>query len=152
VNNQEMVSINPVLVIGQVIPNHNKYAGNVDLGTSNLQIKQLVTGETKTIQKKLQGFVDVKDVARAHVRAMQVPHANGNRYLCCSETLSWAQVCHLLKKMYPQHPIPQVTDQETDHHYVFSNQKIRDHLGIEFISTEQSLRETITSFIRMGII
>jgi nucleoside-diphosphate-sugar epimerase len=92
VNNQEMVSINPVLVIGQVIPDHNKYAGNVDLGTSNLQIKQLVTGETKTIQKKLQGFVDVKDVARAHVRAMQVPHANGNRYLCCSEITSFIRM------------------------------------------------------------
>ncbi len=152
--NQQMVAINPVLVLGQVVPDQvANISQQIDLGTSNLQIKQLLTGEVRTIQKKLQGFVNVKDVADAHFEAMVRPQANGNRYLCCAETLSWAKICEMLRRMYPEYKIPEpgLTD-EVDHDYVFSNEEIRKDLGVNFMNTEQTLRETIESFKKLKIL
>ena len=48
------------------------------------------------------GFVDVADVARAHVLAARVPHAGGQRYMCSGETTTWLDVVSRMHELYPR--------------------------------------------------
>jgi dihydroflavonol-4-reductase len=50
-------------------------------------------------------FVDVKDVARMHVLALQVPEAAGHRFLatCDHETMNTAQLCNIAQRLLPQY-------------------------------------------------
>ena len=51
------------------------------------------------------GFVDVRDVARAHLLAMENPEASG-RYILWNETLTMRQTGDLVRKHFPQYPVP----------------------------------------------
>ena len=50
------------------------------------------------------GFVDVADVARAHIVGMENVAAGGSRYLCCAPAMLWADVAALLHEVCPSNP------------------------------------------------
>ena len=50
------------------------------------------------------GFVDVADVARAHIVGMENVAAGGSRYLCCAPAMLWADVAALLHEVCPSYP------------------------------------------------
>src|SRR5439155_222332 len=73
----DLVVINPFLVVGpSIVPG---------LNTSNQIFVDLLNGTYPGIVNLTWGFVDVRDVADAHVRAMETPSARG-RYICAGET------------------------------------------------------------------
>src|SRR5262245_4443792 len=85
----DLVAINPFLVIGpSVVPG---------LNTSNRIFVDLLKGTYPGIVSLTWGFVDVRDVADAHIRAMETPSARG-RYICAGETASMRVVVDLLRK------------------------------------------------------
>jgi dihydroflavonol-4-reductase len=69
----ELVVINPFMVIGPELSN--------EVNTSNQMFVDMANGTYPAIMALEWGFVDVRDVAEAHVRAMTEPGAQG-RYLC----------------------------------------------------------------------
>lgn len=83
----DLVVVNPFLVIGPSIA--------PTLNPSNQLFVDLLTGTYPGIMNLTWGFVDVRDVARAHVLAMTTPSASG-RYLCAGETISMRAVVELL--------------------------------------------------------
>ncbi|MDX2090695.1 MAG: aldehyde reductase [Kofleriaceae bacterium] len=83
----DLVVINPFLVIGpSLMPAIN---------TSNQVFIDLLSGTYPGIMNLTWGFVDVRDVADAHVRALENPRARG-RYLTAGETISMRDVVKLL--------------------------------------------------------
>ena len=50
-------------------------------------------------------MVDVRDVARSHVLALENDAAEG-RYLVCNETKTMGEVCDILKSNFPSKTIP----------------------------------------------
>jgi len=50
-------------------------------------------------------FVDVRDVARAHILLMETEDAKG-RHLCTNTAITMTEVAKLLKENYPDYPIP----------------------------------------------
>lgn len=83
----DLVVINPFLVIG---PSYSP-----GINTSNQLFIDLLQGTYPGIMNLTWGFVDVRDVALAHVMAMETPAAKG-RYLCAAETISMREVVALL--------------------------------------------------------
>jgi dihydroflavonol-4-reductase len=84
----DLVAINPFLVIGpSLVP---------ALNTSNRIFVDLLNGAYPGIVSLTWGFVDVRDVAEAHVRAMETPSARG-RYICAGDTASMRTVVDLLE-------------------------------------------------------
>jgi len=99
----ELVVINPFVVIGpeMVVP-----AKEEELNTSNKIIADIFNGIFPGILSLAWGMVDVRDVARAHVLAMENPDAEG-RYLCCA--CVWPMkdvVTHLAKKYNHDYSLP----------------------------------------------
>jgi dihydroflavonol-4-reductase len=79
----DLVVINPFMVIGPSI--------GPGLNTSNQLFVDLLKGTYPGIMNLTWGFVDVRDVAYAHLRALEVPAASG-RYLTAGETIAMREV------------------------------------------------------------
>ncbi len=85
----DLVVINPFLVIGpSLMPAIN---------TSNQLFVDLLKGTYPGVMNLTWGFVDVRDVADAHVRALESPKASG-RYIAAGETIAMRDVVDLLDK------------------------------------------------------
>lgn len=85
----DLVAINPFLVIGPSL--------GPAINTSNQLFVDLLKGTYPGIMNLTWGFVDVRDVAEAHVRALENPAAKG-RYLTAGESISMRSVVELLEK------------------------------------------------------
>ena len=84
----ELVTMNPVFVLGPSL-----------LGTDNASneiVAKLLRREVPGVPHLQLGLVDVRDVAIAHVLAMTVPEAAGERFILYSETRRMQEVAEVL--------------------------------------------------------
>jgi dihydroflavonol-4-reductase len=164
----DLVSVNPFLVIGpSLVPG---------LNTSNRILVDLLNGTYPGIVSLTWGLVDVRDVADAHVRAMETPSAGG-RYICAGETASMRFVVDLLKahgwgdgRKLPTMGLdnaignavvrlasylqPKGVGSYLRTHIGrvprYDTSKIQRDLGMRFRPLEQSILETMDDLIRWG--
>jgi dihydroflavonol-4-reductase len=87
----ELSVVNPLAVIGPVLgPDYSPSLG---------LIQRMLAGSMPFCPKFSVGFVDVRDVADLHVRAMTNPAANGQRFLAISgRALSVRELALIMKK------------------------------------------------------
>lgn len=163
----DLVVINPFLVAG---PSMTKA-----LNPSNSALAGIFNGTYPGIVGLTWGIVDVRDVADAHVKAMDAPTANG-RYLCVAGTMSMRQVVDLLKKNgYAGYRLPsRGLDNAIGNAIVtlgsyfqpagvgqylrthigrvprFDNSKIQRDLGLRFRPLSQTVLDTAADLIRWG--
>ncbi len=78
----ELAVVNPVAILGPVL--------GADLSTSIAFIERMLKGDMPGIPRLAFGFVDVRDVADLHVKAMTDPAAKGERFLAISGDALWA--------------------------------------------------------------
>ncbi|TPX30951.1 hypothetical protein SmJEL517_g05623 [Synchytrium microbalum] len=127
----KLTVINPVWIIGPSISN--------TVNTTTGLILEMLKGGP--IQPSWMGFVDVRDVARAHIIALENPATAGQRYICCGTVKSFPEVATILSKMYPKEP---VVAQNGEFPPVprINTAKIEKEMDFSFIPFEQTLRET----------
>jgi dihydroflavonol-4-reductase len=90
-NGLELAAINPVTVMGPVL--------GPDYSHSLYLIKNLLTGKMPGCPKINTGFVDVRDVADLHLRAMENPAAKGERFIATAGESIWlVEVAKILKE------------------------------------------------------
>lgn len=85
----ELAVINPALVIGPSLSG--------DLGESNKAIAMVATGKMPVAVPLQFGYVDVRDVATAHVLAMQNSNSNGERFALAEKDLWYKDVAKVLR-------------------------------------------------------
>ena len=78
----ELATINPSVVLGPIL--------DEDYGTSGEVVRKLMRKEYPGCPNLGFSFVDVRDVAAAHLAAMTVPEAAGERF-ACSTQFAWVQ-------------------------------------------------------------
>ena len=89
----ELVTINPSAVLGPVMG--GDFSASVEILT------QLMSGKLPAAPRVGFVIVDVRDVAAAHVLAMTVPEAAGQRFLTGDRFLWFTQVADILRKEFP---------------------------------------------------
>lgn len=162
----DLMVINPFIVIGPAL--------NPGLNTSNKIFADLLSGAYPGIMKLNWGFVDVRDVAKAHVLAMKTK-ANG-RYLCANQAMTMKEVVDLLKTNgYEKYKLPSmnmansigtvlvkilsyVQPQGTGSYLRshigktmrFDNSKIRREMNMSFIPLQKTILETVEDLIKWG--
>jgi len=164
----DLVVINPYMVIGPSFTDA--------LNPSNQIFVDVLNGVYPGIMGVEWGFVDVRDVAHAHVLAMETPGAGG-RNLCVNQSLPMRQVVEFLRKQgYAEgYKLPKldlscsigdfavkmssylqpkgIGDYLRTHvgkvlHYDCS--KIKRELGLSFRPIEQTLTDTLADLERWG--
>ncbi|XP_018839732.1 cinnamoyl-CoA reductase 1-like [Juglans regia] len=135
-NGLDMVAINPSMVIGPLL--------QPTLNTSAAAILNLVNG-AQVFPNLSFGWINVKDVANAHVQAYEIPSASG-RYCLVERVAHYSEVVRILRELYPSLQLPEkcADDKPFVPTYQVSKEKARS-LGIEFIPLDVSLKETVDS-------
>jgi len=164
----DLVAINPFLVIGpSLVPS---------LNTSHVSLSGLTNGRVPVILAIPWAFVDVRDVARAHVLAMESPAASG-RYLVAAGTRTMRQVLNLLRangwdqryrfpRLGMDHGVGvALTRFAANFQHAgtrsylkthlggqmrFDNTRARDELGLVFRDVNQTILETMEDLDRWG--
>ncbi|MEQ8231713.1 MAG: NAD-dependent epimerase/dehydratase family protein [Gammaproteobacteria bacterium] len=163
----DLVAINPFIVVGPSL------SGTIS--ESNKLLVDLMNGAYPAVMALTWGFVDVRDVAAAHVRALTAPAANG-RYLCVAGNRSMREVVALLRASgYAHTRLPRRgLDSALGNHLArlaaFTQPRgvasyLRTHLGrvprydcakimrdldLAFRDVDQSLLETAADLVRHG--
>ncbi|XP_006365623.1 cinnamoyl-CoA reductase 1-like isoform X1 [Solanum tuberosum] len=132
----DMVTINPAMVIGSLL--------QPTLNTSAAAILQLLNG-SETYPNSTLGWVNVKDVALAHILAFENPSANG-RYLMVESVAHYSEIVKILRELYPTMKLPEkcADDKPFTPMYQVNIERAKK-LGIEFIPLAESLKETAES-------
>jgi dihydroflavonol-4-reductase len=163
----DLVVINPFLVLGPSL--------GPSLSTSCETIRDLMAGVYPAIMDINWGIVDVRDVASAHILAMEKAEASG-RYLCSGDALHMREIVELLKtSRCKKHSLPRIdltgktgsaiikglsmTKPKNIGKYIrthvgrtlcYDNSKIRRELGISFIPAKTSVIETVEDLMKWG--
>jgi dihydroflavonol-4-reductase len=164
--NFDLVVINPFIVIGPSI--------GPTVSESNQMFLDLLNGTYPGIMNLTWGFVDVRDVAKAHILALQ-PNAKG-RYLCASDTLPMREVVEIMTKNgFDKYKLPKLgMDCAVGDYAVklssymqpkgigsylrthigrvpkYDNSKIQSELGLVFSDVRNTILETLADLGKQG--
>jgi len=101
----EVVVVNPAYVWGPIIAGEH-------LNQSISVLKNAVTGGQLHLPPQAQfGFVDVRDVSRAHVVAVEAAEAKGQRLLCVTRTVTFSELLIAVKRLFPKYPNTAVSEE-----------------------------------------
>jgi len=161
----ELVVINPGIVLGPVLGH--------EIGTSVAVVRNLLKGNYPALPKFAVPVVDVRDVADAHVQALSVAAAAGERFLIAGEALSLADITAILRRRFPEHAgrLPRfvlpnwlaglaapfdaglrLIVRELGHDPRISNEKARRVLGWQPRSAEEAVVASANSLISAGLV
>ncbi|MQL72423.1 hypothetical protein Taro_004726 [Colocasia esculenta] len=137
-NGINMVTINPAMVIGPLL--------QPTLNTSAAAILNLING-APTFPNTTFGWVNVRDVAIAHILAFEVPSASG-RYCLVERVAHYSEIVDAIRKLYPDLQLPEkcADDEPFVPVYQMSKEKATS-LGVNYTPLEVSLKETIESLV-----
>jgi nucleoside-diphosphate-sugar epimerase len=139
-----LVSINPVLVTGEMLH------GDFSLNTSSDMIRQVVDGTLQSTTSACFGFVDVKDVAKAHILASENESCVGNRYIISECQMKYCELPNVLRKLYPNLPITEKVSEQKFPEYKIDNSKSIEELGLIYTPLEDYLKETVETLLKFG--
>lgn len=93
--NWKLITINPGFILGPSITTRND-------STSIKFMIDMLNGKFKTgVPDIYFALVDVRDVAKSHIAALENDDANG-RYICCHETLNVLEIAQHLRELVPE--------------------------------------------------
>lgn len=103
-------------------------------------------------------WVDVRDVALAHVNALEIPQAGGNRFFLINGYHTNKAIAHVIAGISPElkGKLPEDIDGQEDdfpaegRRYTFDNDLSKKTLGIQYTSLETSVRDTVESLLALG--
>ena len=162
----ELTVINPVFVYGPI------YAP-VHARSSPAIVKTLLRGQYPGCPRLHFPMVDVRDVAVAHVEALERPAASGRRYLLHHQGRWMQEIARILKTHFPDYSISTwrmpdpivyaaiLIDRRLTFGYLrhslgraieIDNRRATEELGLEYTPIEQTLADTGRSLIDFGLV
>jgi nucleoside-diphosphate-sugar epimerase len=158
--------MNPAFVMGPML--------SADSDSESIQfMKDMLGGKYRTGGADLYfGFVDVRDVARAHRLALENDHAEG-RYILCSCTMGFMDVAAIIRNRYgkkfklPLMKTPafmlygvgwifgltyKFITRNIGHPIQISNRKSIENLGMTYIPFNKTIEDMVEQMLAMKII
>ena len=93
-NKFDLVVVNPGLVIGPLLGRNSRDS------TSTASVLKILNNELPALVNVGFSFVDVRDVAAAHIAAMEVPEAVGNRHILYGSSMWMKEVADVIAKEF----------------------------------------------------
>jgi nucleoside-diphosphate-sugar epimerase len=92
---ERLAVINPAAMLGPLLDD--------DAGTSAALVLRMLQGGMPMAPNIILEYVDVRDVAAAHVAALTHPEAGGRRHIVTDSSLSLMEVADILRKAFPDY-------------------------------------------------
>ncbi|KAK2796497.1 hypothetical protein FQN50_009542 [Emmonsiellopsis sp. PD_5] len=144
-------TINPPVVIGPVV---HYLASLSTINTSNERIRDLITGaaRSKCPPTGMHFWVDVRDLALAHVLAAEVPEAAGKRFFVTAGKFSNREMAEVIAREFPElkGKVPEGEEALKSGDYPeggvwgYDNSRSKNVLGLEY----RPLRETVVDAVK----
>lgn len=149
--NFDLAVINCTLTFGPI----QRRLPNLDaMNTSNHRVRDMVQGKLSAglpPTAPVFTWVDVRNVALAHVRALTVPEAGGKRFYVVGGHFSNKRIADIIRETRPdlasELPPGGVLDDFPDDVYQFDNSRSRTVLRIEYTSLKTSIVDTVDSIL-----
>ena len=149
----DLVTICPPMVYGPVVHHLSSLAA---LNTSNRRILDFIQGKYREAGVPRTGtlmFVDVRDLATAHVKAVEVDAAGGQRFFATNGHYSNKTLVDAIRetnpKLAPRLPVDML-DELVGKSYTFNDSKIRQVLGMKFRPLQDCVDATVASLLELG--
>ena len=133
-----------------------------NMNTSNQRILSAAQGKFKDEipPSGVHLWVDVRDVAEAHVAAFEKPDAANKRFFVTAGYFSNKELCQIIKKNFPEFKdLPSDDTPGGDYPegtpekglYGYNNKRSIDVLGLKYKTFEQSIVDSVKSFQKKGL-
>jgi nucleoside-diphosphate-sugar epimerase len=122
-------------------------------GVGSLSLSQDLLWKTATATSKLPKpdypvWVDVRDVAKAHVNSLVTPEAAGKRWILASTTVTYSEIADIIRRTFPSLS-PSTEVQKLDY-YTIDTSPALSVLGLgSYIDFETTIIDTIQQVMRM---
>ncbi|XWS58718.1 hypothetical protein CRYUN_Cryun08bG0058600 [Craigia yunnanensis] len=142
-NGIDMVTINPGMVLGPLL--------QPTLNTSVEPLLNLIGG-AETFPNTICRWVDVRDVANAHIFAFENPSACG-RYCITGKPAHSSEVLKILRELYRALNLPEKCSDEKQSMSAFQvSQERAESLGVNFTPLKVSLKDTVDSLKKKNLL
>lgn len=135
----KLVTINPVFVFGPVL------SSRAD-ATSVLMMKSVLEGKTDELPARV---CDVRDVARAHIRAIEDPSASGRHIISQPNNIPSQDVIDILKERFPQNS--KLHGKDGDSSPIIDNSKALKLLG-RLHPVSETMIDMAVTMIQLGVV
>ncbi|KAL7935580.1 hypothetical protein V8C35DRAFT_333497 [Trichoderma chlorosporum] len=127
-----------------------------ELNTSSNDIYRLFNGSEKEVPPTaFFSYVDVRDLAEAHVQAFEKPAAANQRYLIAASAYSYQQIVDIIRAKFPElkdttpkgetgAPIPPA--------YIVDTTKANTDLGVKYKSLEDTIVDAVNSLRKLDTV
>ena len=101
-------------------------------------------------------WVDVRDAALAHVKAIETPAAANKRFFVAGGHFSNQEIANSIRDNFPEYRnvLPESAlagGDPPERAYEYDNSRTREMLGIKFRSLEESIVDTVKSLKEVGV-
>ncbi|KZZ95543.1 NAD(P)-binding domain protein [Moelleriella libera RCEF 2490] len=144
----DLVSLCPTMVFGPFLP-MSKPDAISKVNTSNLLVWSVVSAGKEQPVPPTKGpcWVDVRDVADAHVNALLVPEAGGGRYMLCQGVYCNQELADVSRRVTSKFsesiPVGEPGKRESQTHYGVDASDAQRVLGLKWRSLEDSLADLV---------
>lgn len=162
----QLVVMNPAFVMGPPL--------SADTNSESIQfMKDMLGGKFLTGAPYLEfGFVDVRDVARAHILALEKEDADG-RHILAERVLDFMSFAKTIKTMYPgKYPLPlmktpkfmlylvgwafgltrKFISRNIGYHIKLNNNKSKNELGLVYTPFETTIKDMIERMVELKLV
>ncbi|QSZ34129.1 hypothetical protein DSL72_005717 [Monilinia vaccinii-corymbosi] len=154
--NFTLSTMNPPLVLGPIVHCLNSLDA---LNTSNQRIRDFLQGRCKDAIPDTGTYiwVDVRDLALAHIKAIEVPEAAGKRFFITEGYFSNQEICQIIRKHFPEYEeeLPGKDAKGGGYPeggiFKFDNSRAVGVLGLKFRGLEESVVDTVKSLKGVGV-
>lgn len=152
----DLAVINPPMVYGPLyVAAQFSSPAQLNQSTSNIYnalLNPALSADSPMPPTGLHLYVDVRDVARAHLLAAATPAAGGKRFIACGGQLSFQRIANLLRASLPalSGRIPRGTPEEAtmpEGSFEASSELARTVLGLDFRSAEDTIGDLATQLV-----
>lgn len=146
----DLVTFCPPMTFGPVVHDVRNAA---ELNESNANLWKVAVGEPLP-EARVPVWVDVRDLAQAHVEALLSERAGGKRYtIAASDKFSYELAASILRKHFKsaKDQVIDIDDAKAPESYDLENKTVSEDLGLRFRPFESSVIELFEGLERQGI-
>ncbi|KAJ5111613.1 methylglyoxal reductase (NADPH-dependent) gre2 [Penicillium argentinense] len=151
-----LVTLCPTLMFGPVI---HPLCNLDELNTSNQRIRNFMAGEYKAEMPDTGTsfflWIDVRDAAMAHIKAMETSGVVNERFLLTAGYFCNKEICEVIREFFPEYR-PQLPEQGAGGGgypnkglYGFDNSRATNKLGLTYRTLSASITDTVMSLQKL---